>query len=117
MTQPTSQLKIRSLAQNRALHKWCEEMAQHLSESGISMSLLFRNIQADYSMELIKEFWRLFGKAKFGVDGTSKLTTKQLQEVYEEVVRHFSQYGIECLPFPSQELTDNYLGSYEETNT
>jgi len=96
--------KIRTMKQNRALHKWCGEMARQLNESGIAISLVFRNIEADYSMELVKALWRAFAKAKYGKDSTTQLTTKEITDIYDEVNRHFSKFGIEHLPFPSQEL-------------
>lgn len=103
--------KIRTIPQNKALHLWCEAKARQLNESGIALSLVFRNIQADYSMELVKEFWRLFAKAKFGKTSTAQLTTKQLQDVFDEVDRHFAQFGVEHIPFPSQSETESYLAT------
>lgn len=100
--------KTRTSAQNRALHKYCTEIADLLNESGISQSVFYKNIEADYTKENIKELWRSFARVKYGKKSTTEFTTQEINAVFEEVNRHISQFGIH-LPFPSQENTDNYL--------
>lgn len=104
--------KTRTQAQNRALHKYCEEISNLLNESGISQSVFYKNIEADYTKENIKELWRSFARAKYGKKSTTEFTTQEINAVFEEVNRHLAQFGIH-LPFPSQENTDNYLLSLQ----
>lgn len=105
--------KQRSLAQNRSLHKYCQEVANELNNSGISMEVFYKNIQADYTMESVKELWRSFARTKYGKKSTTEFTTKELNEIYDEVNRHLSGFGIH-IGFPSQENTDEYLNSFIE---
>lgn len=102
----------RSLAQNRSLHKYCEEMATELNNAGIGIDVFFKNVQADHTKESVKLLWQGFAMAKYGKRGTSELTTSELNAIYDEVNRHVAQFGLH-LPFPSQEQTENYLKSYE----
>jgi len=104
------QVKIRTLAQNRALHKWCTECAVELSNSGITVQAFVKDLEADFTMETVKMMWRAFAKAKYGKESTTELTSKQINEVYDECNRHLAQFGIH-LPFPSQEQTDEYIKS------
>lgn len=115
MDNPIKQEKKRSLAQNASLHRWCEETARELNNSGISKSVFYQNIEADYTMENIKELWRSFARTKYGKNSTTELTTKEFTEIYEECNRHLSQFGL-YMPFPSEENTSNYLQSYENNS-
>ena len=104
--------KQRTIQQNRALHKYCAELAQELNNAGVSVEAVMKNLEADFSMETVKMMWRAFAKAKYGKESTTQLTSKEINEVYDEVNRHISQFGI-YMSFPSQENTDNFLKSYE----
>lgn len=97
----------RTGSQNNSLHLYCRELAKELNESGISQSVFFKDIEADYSEETIKDLFRSFAKAKYGKDKTSQLTTKELSDLYEEVNRHTSKLGIH-IPWPSIEGLINY---------
>ena len=105
--------KQRSIQQNKALHKWCEETARELNNAGISKEVFYRDIQADYTLENIKELWRSFARTKYGKNSTTELTTKEFTEIYDEVNRHISQFGI-FMPFPSEENSENYLSSFNQ---
>lgn len=93
----------RTIQQNKALHKYCTEVAKELNDSGVTVSAFVKDIQADFSMETVKMMWRAFAKAKYGKDSTTELTTKQINEIYDECNRHISQFGIH-VAFPSQEF-------------
>lgn len=103
----------RSNKQNRALHKYCTELANELNNAGIGIDVFFKNIQADHTMETVKELWRGFARTKYGKTSTAGLTTKELNDIYDEVNRHVSQWGIE-MAFPSQENTDEYFKSLDK---
>lgn len=94
--------KQRTLNQNRALHKFCQELSTELNHSGISQTVFYRNIEADFTPENIKELFRSFARTKFSKNSTADLTTSELFEVYEEVNRHISQFGIE-MSWPSND--------------
>lgn len=104
--------KQRTKKQNSSLHKYCTDVARELQNSGITVQVFFKDIQADFTMETVKMIWRAFAKAKYGKESTTELTTKQINEVYDECNRHLANLGIH-IPFPSEELTEEYLKSYE----
>lgn len=102
----------RTYKQNRSLHKYCQEVADELNASGIGVSVFYKDIKADHTMESVKELWRSFARAKYGKKSTTEFTTKEINEVYDEVNRHLAKFGIH-IGFPSQENTEEYLKSYE----
>ncbi len=104
--------KQRTPSQNRSLHKYCTELADVLNEHGITIRQLFAEVEADNTMESVKQLWRTFARMKYGKESTKDLTTSEIQKVFEEVNRHISQWGLH-MPFPSYENTDEYLKSYE----
>lgn len=98
---------------NRSLHKWCAELSVELQNSGVPMEVFVHNIEADYTMEAVKEVFRAFGRVKFQKDHTSELTTVEMQDVYKEMSRHVAQFGIH-MAWPSEEESDSYLQSLED---
>ena len=99
--------KQRTAVQNNSLHLYCTEIAELLNEHGISLEVFYKNIEADHTMESVKELWRSFARSKYGKVSTADLTTKELQAIYEEVNRHVAKFGIH-VPFPSEESLINY---------
>lgn len=90
----------RTKQQNKALHVYFKEVADLLNESGVPARVFLENLELDYTKEMIKDIWRKIAKKQYGKDGTSELTTKELQDIFEEFNRHLSQFGLH-LPFPS----------------
>ena len=90
----------RTKQQNKAMHKYFEEVADVLNENGIAQSVFLENLEVDYTKETIKDIWRAIVKKKFGKESTADLTTKELQDVFEEFNRHLAKFGLH-IPFPS----------------
>jgi hypothetical protein len=107
MDKPDKATKQRSSAQNRSLHKYCAEMATELQNSGITVEVFLKGMEAEFTPETVKMMWRAFGKAKYGKSSTAELTTSQVNEVYDECNRHVAQFGIH-VAFPSQEAFIDY---------
>jgi hypothetical protein len=105
--------KQRSLSQNNSLHRYCTELATELQNSGVPLEVFVRDIEADYTMEAVKEVFRAFGRAKFHKKSTADLTTTEIQACYEEMNRHVSQFGIH-MAWPSVENTEEFIRSYEK---
>lgn len=105
--------KQRTDSQNRALHKYCSELAVELQSAGIPLEVFVHLIEADYTMEAVKEVFRAFARAKFQKKSTADLTTKEIQEVYEEMSRHVSQFGI-YMAWPSNDTTEEALLALEK---
>ena len=92
--------KKRTLRQNSSLHQYCFEVARECQNAGITVEALVAKIHADVTPELIKDMWRAYAKVKYGKKHTSELTTKEVTEIYEEMNRHLSGFGIH-ISFPS----------------
>ena len=105
--------KKRSIQQNKALHKYCDEVADELAAHGVTVQAFIRNIEADITPELVKELWRAFARAKYGKTSTADLTQEEFSAVFEEVTRHIANLHV-YLPFPSDENSPNALASYEK---
>lgn len=103
--------KKRTDAQNKSLHRYCSELATELQNAGVPLEVFVKDIEADYTMEAVKEVFRAFARAKFHKQSTADLTTNEIQEVYEEMSRHVAQFGI-YMAWPSIEETDNYINSF-----
>lgn len=105
--------KQRSSSQNRSLHKYCKELADELQAVGVPMEVFVHNIEADYTMEAVKEVFRAFGRVKFHKKSTADLTTTEIKTCYEEMNRHVAQFGIHMV-WPSEEESENYINSLED---
>ena len=85
----------RTLLQNNSLHKFCEELSEELNEKGITQAVFLQNTRIDNSMFSVKDFFRALGLAKYGKKSTAELTTGEMTNIYDEVNRHCSKWGIE----------------------
>lgn len=106
----------RSNQQNRALHKGCQEVADLLIESGVSLQVLLQHLDVRPSMESIKAIYRDIARAKFEVSSTADLDTTQVNKVWEDLSKAVSQTTGVYIPFPSYENSEEYLKSYETFN-
>lgn len=104
----------RTLRQNRACHKWFEELSRELNNQGVDFRAMVKNLRVDATPELVKSVFRTIGTVKFGKLSTADLTTKEINECYDEFNRLLALEGIH-ISFPSYQDTDEYLSSYEET--
>lgn len=94
--------RVRTIKQNNALHKYCQDLADLLNESGVNQGLFLQEFEVDNSMESIKNIFREIGRIKYGKNSTAKLTTKEITEIYDEINRQTAKFGLH-LPFPSIE--------------
>lgn len=81
--------KRRSLTLNRSLHLWCKLLANDLNSAGHDMR---RVILPDYDIawnkQMVMEYlWRPIQKVVTGHDSTTKPTSAQYQEIYENLNR------------------------------
>ena len=76
----------RTNQQNKALHKYCELMAQDLSDAGYSVQEVC-TLPIQWTKENFKEnIWKPVQKAMFpDITSTTDLNTVQLSEVYEQI--------------------------------
>jgi len=86
--------------QNKSLHLYCEQLSQTLNDAGITQKMVLQAIDIDWSADSIKSLFRSLGRAKYGIKSTAELTTKQLTDIYDELNRIVSKFGVH-VPFPS----------------
>ena len=94
--------KQRTSQQNKALHKFCEELAQEANNHGISMKAVVQDLQVDWSMQAVKSIIHAISKAKYNKTSTADLTTKELSDCCQEVQKIFLEQGV-LINFPSFE--------------
>lgn len=92
--------KIRTMRQNNSLHLWCEEVARELNDRGIDMRVLVKNLQVTHTKDSVKGIWKAIGEAKYGKKSTTELTSKEIDEIYDEFNRLLSEFDIN-ISFPS----------------
>lgn len=86
--------KLRSLQQNRSLHRYCSLISEGLNDAGFTQRSLWEAVsdgfEIDTTMRNVKDIFRQVGFDMYGVESTSKLSTVQIQEVHKNVDRAFS---------------------------
>jgi len=101
--------KQRTIRQNSAIHKGCQQIADVLVENNITLNKVIQNLEVRPSMNSIKDIFRSIAKAKYGIDSTADLQTNQVDAVWEDLVKAISETTGIFIPFPSQENTEEYL--------
>ena len=96
----------RTSRQNSALHKYFEFISNELNDLGLEFQHNGLNdnvFSMRYTPTLVKEFvWRPIQLTLFNIESTTKLDTKQMNEVIDVITKFFGDRGI-VLPFPSIE--------------
>lgn len=105
--------KQRTTKQNKAIHKWSEELATELNNAGLDMrEVLKPEVDIPWDKETIKRYIiHPIIKAKYNKESTADLTTKELTETVDIINRHLINKFSISMPFPSIEsmmLTDYY---------
>ena len=105
--------QTRSSAQNRALHLLFEQVANELNDCGIPFiyrGLKGQELEMQWTKDLFKQFtWKPIQKALFDTETTTKLTTEQIDKIFDVICKFFAEKGIE-ISFPNQ--FDYYLKFY-----
>ena len=93
----------RSGKQNKALHLYFTFIATELNELGLEFNytgLKGANMSTRYTPHLVKEFfWRPIQLALFDIESTTKIDTKQMNEITDVIIKFFSDRGV-VLEFP-----------------
>lgn len=100
--QPTK----RSLAQNNALHKGFQLIADTLNDAGMDMRAILKpEIDIPWSVESVKEhLYKPIMRLKTGKESTTELekTSGEISEIWDIMFRFLSEkHGIPYIPFPS----------------
>ena len=101
-------MKIRTIQQNKSIHKGCQNIADILIENGVSLNKVIQNLEVRPSMESIKDIFRSIAERKYGIKSTTELTTAQIDPVWEDLIKAISETTGIFIEFPSRESTINY---------
>lgn len=95
-------IKQRTLTQNRALHLWFTQVADTLNESGMDMRAVIREeVDIPWNMENVKNhLWRPLQIAILNKESTAKLTTSEIDKVYEVLNKVIGERCGFHIPFP-----------------
>lgn len=84
--------RSRTLTQNRALHKFCQMLADRLNEAGLDQKKVLKpEVEIPWTMEAVKEgLWRPVQEAVTGLKSTTKPEASQYSDIYEVLNRHLT---------------------------
>jgi len=97
--------RSRTLTQNRALHKFCQILADKLNEAGLDQKKVLKpEVEIPWTMEAVKEgLWKPVQEAVTGLKSTTKPETSQYSDIYEVLNRHLTtKLGVH-VPWPTKE--------------
>lgn len=98
--------KQRSISQNKSLHKLFADISAHCIANNIDMKTIIehmKNHRCEASPTAIKNVWKDIQQTITSKKSTTELTTKEIDEVYEEFNKVISEITHEYFPFPSIE--------------
>ena len=98
--------KQRTLTQNRALHMWCQWLADELNAAGFDMRRTLRqDVEVPWSGETVKEhLWKPVQEALLQKRSTTEADRNEYTEVHEVLSRHLGQkLGIQAPEWPRRE--------------
>ena len=111
MQQDPKQRKIRTLAQNNALHKWCELIASAYNEKGMTVEEVIKNFKMElfWTKESVKELiirtaiTRMFGKRS-----TTQLlkSGEEIDKLIDVVTKFNALQDIEYIPWPHDPMKE-----------
>ena len=96
----------RSSQQNKSLHVLFQNISFELNRVGMEFTfhgIKGMEIQTTYTPEIVKEFiWKPLQNALLDKQSTTKLTTADINAIFEVLARWFADKGI-VIDFPSNE--------------
>jgi len=97
--------KLRTLAQNKAMHLYFTMLADEFNQAGLDMKRVLKpSVDISWTPESVKEYlWKGVQDAMFQKKSTTELNTDEITKIYEVINRHTAEkHGI-SIPFPSIE--------------
>jgi hypothetical protein len=87
--------KKRTLTQNASLHKYCANISEKMNDAGFTQRQLIGSFKEGFELPvtpvMIKDIFREVGNALYHKDSTTKLTTVEIQKVYQVVDQRFGE--------------------------
>jgi hypothetical protein len=95
--------KIRTSQQNRAMHLMFHQLAKMLNDEGFDMRAVIKDdIDIPWSDYTVKEhLWRPVMKAYCGKDSTTKMTTSDVDKIFDIIVKAIGERCGITLAWPS----------------
>lgn len=83
----------RTLAQNNAMHKFFEMLANDLNNAGLDMRRTLKpGVDIPWTPATVKtHLWKPIQDAMLEKESTTELTTKEVNQVYEVLIRHLGE--------------------------
>ena len=97
----------RTSRQLRSIWLYCSLLATDLNDAGLDIKLLLKeDLEVNWNKTLVMDlYFRTIQKALFNTDSTKDLKKSQVSEIYEEMNRHLSKFGI-ATQFPNYDYND-----------
>lgn len=106
--------KQRTQQQNKALHKYFECLAETLNDAGLDMKVVLKpSVAISWTKDTVKDYlWRPIQEAYIQEHSTTKLTTKDINKMYDFLTRHLGEkFGV-FVEFPSSDIL-NFNETYK----
>jgi hypothetical protein len=98
--------KQRSALQNKALHKYCELLADELNDRGLDMVLVLHRepeMKISWTKQAVKEkLWRPVQEAMLNKKSTTKANRDEYSKVYDELNRLMIDLHGVSVPWPER---------------
>lgn len=98
--------KQRTLTQNRALHLFCQWLAEALNDAGYDMRKTLReDVDVPWTQASVKEYlWRPIQAAMTDKQSTTEITTVEPTAIHEVLSRHLGErLGVTCPAWPKRD--------------
>ena len=97
--------KQRSLPENNAMHRYCDQLAKALNDAGLDFRQTIKeDIDVPWDEHLVKKFlWKPVQKAMTGHTSSTKPDRGQYGKIYETLNRHTSAKLGVFVPWPCKE--------------
>ena len=91
--------------QNKALHKFCEMLAEALNDAGYTVQKTLRHdVDIPWNKDLVKELlWKPIQVAMTDKESTTELTTVEPSQIYEVLNLHLGEKLKIHVEWPSEE--------------
>ena len=101
----------RTILQNKALHKYCELLAEALNDAGLDMKVVLKpEVDIPWTKESVKNhLWRPIQEIMMDKESTTEMSTADPGKIYEVLDRHISEKHGVHVEWPSNQ--ENYMES------
>ena len=99
--------KPRTLPQNNSLHKYSTSLSDAFNDAGYDQLVIIKQFKESFAipwnMYAIKTIFATVGEAMYGVTSTAKLSTIEMQKVYQVFDKKMSEITGIHVEWPSRE--------------